>query len=162
MAIQPPSDILLDVANAADPAQVRAASARLAKLAADPAAAADFNQALTTVAQQDQTPFAGPGPRVAIGAPTNRIDRAPKDAAAAYQKFEAVLLQKFVEAMLPKDDQLYGDKESAEVYRSMMAEQFANQIAKAGGIGIAKSMAAKHPPTAAHSGAVPGVEPSEA
>lgn len=162
MAIQPPSDILLDVANAADPAQVRAASARLAKLAADPAAAAEFNQALTVVAQKDTSTLASPAPRVAIGAPTNRVDRAPKDSNAAYQKFEAVLLQKFVEAMLPKDDQLYGDKQSADVYRSMMAEQFANQIAKAGGIGIAKSMAAKHHPATAHAVAVPGVEPSEA
>lgn len=162
MAIQPPSDILLDVANAADPAQVRAASARLAKLAADPAAAAEFNQALTNVAQKDTSSLASSAPRVEIGAPTNRIDRAPKNANAAYQKFEAVLLQKFVEAMLPKDDQLYGDKESADVYRSMMAEQFANQIAKAGGIGIAKTMAAKHPATATHAAAVSGIEPSEA
>ena len=61
MAITPPSDILLglvqprhrheihplDVASAADPASVRAATARLAKLAADPTAnAEDFSRAL--------------------------------------------------------------------------------------------------------------------
>ena len=64
---------------------------------------------------------------------------------ATYQKFEAVLLQQFVESMLPKDDELFGDKTSAGVYRSMMAEQFATQLAKSGGIGIAKAVAAAHP-----------------
>ena len=51
----------------------------------------------------------------------------------------------FVESMLPKDAELFGDKQSAGVYRSMMAEQFANQIAKAGGIGIAKAVEHSHP-----------------
>ena len=156
MAISPPSDILLDVANAADPAKVRLAQARLAKLAADPAAVnGDFGKALS-VAAKDGKSFVGklPSQQVAalhptIGAPAGGTHVAAKGAKDAYQKFESLLLQNFVEAMLPKDDDLYGDKTSAGVYRSMMAEQFANQLSKAGGIGIAKSIAAKHPdPTA--------------
>ena len=42
--------------------------------------------------------------------------------------------------MLPKDDELYGDKASAGVYRSMLAEQFATQLSKAGGIGISNDV----------------------
>jgi len=60
-----------------------------------------------------------------------------------------VLLQNFVESILPKDDDLYGGKDSAGAFRSMMAEQLANQIAKAGGIGIAKAVEHAHPANAA-------------
>ncbi len=156
MAISPPSDILLDVANAADPAQVRLATARLAKLAADPGAEADFNKALSNVAR-GTAPAASNSTAVTanISAPLGSGQTQAKDAKTAYQKFEALLLQQFVESMLPKDDELYGDKESAGVYRSMMAEQFATQLSKAGGIGIAKAIASKHPaPAAATAAAV--------
>ena len=142
MAIQPPSDILLDVARAADPVQVRAATARLAKLAADPAMIdADFGKALAG-AKTSALPVTPP-PSVPSGGPT--LTRTPTQQKDIYQKFEAVLLRNFVASILPKDDDLYGDKNSADAYRSMMAEQLANQIAKAGGIGIAKAVEHAHP-----------------
>ena len=170
MAIQPPSDILLDVASAADPAQVRAATARLAKLAADPTVIdKDFGRALAA-ANAAAKSTAGPNsagqiaasqlmasPTTASDAPTPHataddvatLKRTPTHKGDVYQKFEAVLLQNFVEAMLPKDDSLYGGRDSADSYRSMMAEQLANQIAKAGGIGIAKAVEHAHPAHAA-------------
>jgi hypothetical protein len=163
MAISPPSDILLDVANAADPAQVRVATARLAKLASDPAAVdGDFGKALATAAREGKTFNAGVSPNPSAGSSGNKVMASSKGAAVAYQKFEALLLQNFVEAMLPKDDELYGDKESAGVYRSMMAEQFANQLSKAGGIGIAKAIAAKHPAPPPAVATLPGVKPTDA
>lgn len=158
MAIQPPSDILLDVANAADPVKVRAATARLAKLAAEPNVVdADFGRALKAAGDAGRTlsaksSSAGRGFTSAVAMPpaspaATASRPSLKGAAQAYQKFETVLLQNFVEAMLPKDDNLYGDKTSAGIYRSMMAEQFASQLSKAGGIGIAKAIEAKHPST---------------
>ncbi len=60
-----------------------------------------------------------------------------------------MLLQSFVESMLPKDDELYGGKETAGSFRSMMAEQLANQISKAGGVGIARAVEHAHPAHAA-------------
>lgn len=155
MAISPPSDILLDVASAADPASVRLATARLAKLASDPSAVAgDFSTALVA-ARQGGTVAGSAWSTAAAGstlAPpaTSVAARAAPIKKDAYQKFEAVLLTNFVESMLPKDDELFGDKQSAGVYRSMMAEQFANQIAKAGGIGIAKAVEHAHPSSPAH------------
>ena len=74
----------------------------------------------------------------------------PHDKMKAYQKFEAVLLQNFVESILPKDSELFGDKNSADIYRSMMAEQLANQLAKSGSLGIAKQIMAAHPPGSSH------------
>ena len=155
MAISPPSDILLDVANAADPASVRAATARLATLASDPSAkAGDFARALAA-AQQDgkassgaTTGLANYGTSTLLGPATSVAGRAAPLKRDTYQKFEAVLLTNFVESMLPKDDELYGDKQSAGVYRSMLAEQFANQISRAGGIGIAKAVEHAHPSSA--------------
>ena len=77
------------------------------------------------------------------GSASLRAAAQPK--ADTYRKFEAVLLQNFVESMLPKDDESFGDAASAGIYRSMMAEQLANQIANAGGIGIAKAIEKAHP-----------------
>ncbi len=152
MAISPPSDILLDVATAADPVKVRAATARLAELAADPNAAnVGFSDAL---AQAKVMPTAGSIGSPATVAATSASRAAPagathngaaKGKASVYTKFEAVLLQNFIESMLPQDSELFGDKNSAGVYRSMMAEQLANQVAAAGGIGIAKALETAHP-----------------
>ena len=151
VAISPPSDIVLDVASAADPAQVRAATERLAKLAADPNATVGFADALAstkglTPAKTATAPAAVPGPAGLADARDSMSVSGPHDKMKAYQKFEAVLLQNFVESILPKDSELFGDKNSADIYRSMMAEQFANQLAKSGSLGIAKQIMAAHPP----------------
>ena len=165
MAISPPSDILLDVAGAADPVKLRAATARLAKLAADPSASNDgFGKALAAAsgdlhessASQASRPSAAGGATPATGGPT--LKRQLTHSKDVYQKFEAVLLQNFVESMLPKDDDTFGDKNTAGAYRSMMAEQLAGQIAKAGGIGIAKAVEKAHPdPAQASAAAVKSV-----
>ena len=152
MAISPPSDILLDVASAADPVKLRAATARLAKLAADPTAGNDaFRKALAAAASDMKDPVSGSSSSPAsdaslpVGGPT--LTRPMTHSKDVYQKFEAVLLQNFVESMLPKDDDAFGDKNTAGAYRSMMAEQLATQLAKAGGIGIAKAVEHAHPDT---------------
>lgn len=160
MAIQPPSDILLDVAAAADPEKVRAATARLAKLAADPAVVdKDFGKALAAATAAGKAGASSTGATALAGKATSPMHLAASDAPTLkrglshkgdiYQKFEAVMLQSFVEAMLPKEDELYGGKETAGAFRSMMAEQLANQISKAGGIGIAKAVEHAHPAHAA-------------
>ena len=151
MAISPPSDILLDVASAADPVKLRAATARLAKLAADPAASDDgFRKALAAARPHPTPPRARASPRASALPPTGgpTLTRPMTHSKDVYQKFEAVLLQNFVESMLPKDDDAFGDKNTAGAYRSMMAEQLASQIAKAGGIGIAKAVEHAHPDVA--------------
>ncbi len=66
-------------------------------------------------------------------------------AASPYQKFEAVMLQNFVQNILPKDQNLFGDAASADIVRTMMAEQLANQLAKSGRVGIARMIEAAHP-----------------
>jgi hypothetical protein len=159
VAISPPSDIVLDVASAADPVKLRVATDRLAKLAADPnITGASFSASLAAAreplanAQSPASQIASPGLANARGSLSTTSQ---KDQLKTYQKFEAVLLQNFVEAILPKDTELFGDKNSAEIYRSMMAEQFANQLAKSGSLGIAKQIMAAHSPNVPHAVAKP-------
>lgn len=59
--------------------------------------------------------------------------------AEAPEKFEAFVLQSFIQEMLPKDtENVFGGGLAGEYWRSMMAEQLGGVMAKGGGIGIAK------------------------
>jgi Rod binding domain-containing protein len=58
-----------------------------------------------------------------------------------FREFEAVTLSTFVEALLPKDARaVFGSGSAGEIWRSMMAEKIAAEVAEAGGIGIADEL----------------------
>ncbi|MEN3792700.1 rod-binding protein [Fulvimarina sp. MAC3] len=58
------------------------------------------------------------------------------------QEFESFTLRSFVEAMLPSEaSNFFGSGTAGNIWRSMMAEQIGEQIARAGGIGIAETIA---------------------
>ena len=60
------------------------------------------------------------------------------------EKFEGFVLRSFVENMLPKgDSSFFGKGTAGDVWRSMLAEQIGDEMAKNGGIGIAASIAGK-------------------
>lgn len=68
-------------------------------------------------------------------------DGVPDKSLEIYQRFEAMILQNFIGAMLPKDsEQLYGEGTAGEIWKGMMAEQLGAVLAKGGGIGIAARM----------------------
>ena len=148
MSIAPPSDIILDVAQAADPQRLQAATVKLNSMAAASGGMpADFHALLASAASRPAHPGGTAGSTLSTSTPaTIRPSMSP------YRKFEAVLLQTFVQEMLPKDDKLYGDASTADAYRSMMAEQLANQLAKSGRIGIAKMIEKAHGPQTAMAG----------
>jgi flagellar protein FlgJ len=149
VAINPPSDIVLGVVRAADPARRQAATERLLRLAALPSGAGATTEA--SAAGEDDS--AGPPAGVGIGswrtatalAPTaqqrpltpaseRRTARDP-----AFVEFEAMVLQTFVQSLLPKDAvSVFGRGTAGEVWKSMLAEQIACEIARSGGIGIAE------------------------
>ena len=135
MSIAPPSDVVLDVAQAADPQKVRAATARLVQLGAGAAAGDDFAAQLASVGRTGSSgalstslPFSGAG----------RSEMPHKG--SPYEKFEAMMLQNFIEEILPKDSDLFGDATSADAYRSMLADQLATQLAKTGRLGVAHAI----------------------
>lgn len=145
MSIAPPSDIILDVAQAADPQRLQAATSKLAKLASGSATVpAEFETLLTQAGGLPPSRPAAPVLRNSTLATTPAT--VVTAAASPYRKFEAVLLQSFVQEMLPKDEQLFGDAASADISRSMMAEQLANQLAKSDKIGIARMIEKAHAP----------------
>lgn len=150
MSIAPPSDIILDVAQAADPQRLQAATTKLNAMAtASGGTAVDFQSLLASAAAKP-SPVAGAAASPAAG--STLIASHPATVTppmSPYRKFEAVLLQTFVQEMLPKDDNLFGDAASADACRSMLAEQLANQLAKSGRIGIAQMIEKAHGPQTA-------------
>lgn len=123
MAISTPGDIVLDVVRAADPTQVETARARLSSFAA-PAGGADFASTLDA------------GGRDAVSA------RATPE---AFRKFEAMVLQTFLQNMLPQDaENVYGSGVAGQMWQSMMAEKLGEQMAQRGGIGIADRILRDH------------------
>ena len=153
MSIAPPSDIIFDVAQAADPQRLQAATTKLNALAtASGGASVDFQTLLASAAAR---PAAAGVPRPPASSPLPSGHATTLNPQMSpYRKFEAVLLQTFVQEMLPKDAHLFGDAASGDAVRSMLAEQLADQLAKSGRIGIARMIEKAHgPQTAAGSAA---------
>src|SRR3712207_24005 len=138
MAISPPSDIVNDVARAADPARYQAAAQKLLE-GASAADGASFEDAFKAASG---SPLMASGADVYTLRNSLRNDAESLNAAKtkkAHQEFEAYILQTFVESMLPKDaENTYGKGNAGAIWKSMMAEQISAQIARAGGIGVAK------------------------
>lgn len=149
MMVTPTPDLVLDVLEAADPATQRAATAKLDALKSsdtDFATTLDSRAAAATadLSSAQRTADAG----AALGATTPAPARVLKAASSGdvYRKFEAFVLQVFVETMLPdKAQDLFGKGTAGNMWRSMLAEQLGNQLAQGKGIGIARQLAAAHP-----------------
>lgn len=135
MAISPPSDLVLDVVRAADPASVQEAQAKLKSQRAsfEATSLADagngFGAAVGILNRDSAVPAAAGGAATSKAVPET------------YRKFEAMVLQNFVKSMLPaQSEEIYGKGTTGEIWRGMMAEQIGDVIAKGGGIGIAASL----------------------
>lgn len=142
MAINPPSDILLDVATAAHPSKLRAATQRLEDKGGAEKQGAAFT---TTLENMDKAKAASPS---ADRGPQHGRTAAllPRDSQAkANEKFEAFFLQNAVESMLPKNaENVFGSGTAGDVWRSMLAEQIAAEIARGMKFGIAEQLAGGH------------------
>ena len=143
MSISPPSDLVLDVARAADPQKADAAAARLRQMAAG-AAASGFPALL------DAAPAAGKSDVLPAGI-TNMLSRSPRPAVGAGRKLDAyqalgrLVLQQAIEQMLPaSSSSVYGEGFAGSVWRSMLAEHMA--------AALAPSVFRKWPGPAAHRG----------
>lgn len=149
MIVTATPDLVLDVLDAADPVTQRAATAKLNALkSSDTDFAttmdAEVGKAVAAAADQSATRISDTQPPAVNGAPV-KVIKAPASG-EAYRKFEAFILQTFVETMLPKEsEEVFGKGTAGGVWKSMLAEQLGNQLAKGNGIGIAKQLAAAHP-----------------
>jgi len=124
LALSAAGDLVLDVVRAADPAAAEAARTRLASFAAG------TRDATFSVAE---TP-APPSPAGQAGATPD-----------AFARFEAMVLQSFLQTMLPKDtESVYGGGMAGEMWQSLLAEQLGATMARRGGIGIADRILRDH------------------
>lgn len=149
MIVTATPDLVLDVLDAADPVVQRAATAKLDALkssGADFAAMMDAEASKAAAASADQSAakVAEAQSGVVNGPPVQVIKKPGPD--EVYRKFEAFILQTFVETMLPKEsEEVFGKGTAGGVWKSMLAEQLGAQLAKGKGIGIAKQLASAHP-----------------
>lgn len=142
MSISPPTDIVLDVARAAEPGRYQEAAAKLsAPGATDPAA---FGDAYRMAGQSSHMPIDARGALTALQT-DNAVSGAGK-AGDPYKQFEAFVLRQFVETMMPsKANAVFGKGNAGGIWKSMLADQVGTQIAKAGGLGIAKMLETARP-----------------
>jgi peptidoglycan hydrolase FlgJ len=148
MTVAPVQDLIVDVMAAADPAAQRIAASKLERMtqATDQDFAAAVDQKIEAAAVEQSAASAagrsGSDPSAALdGAGHAAIVKPATGNSAVYRKFEAFILQMFVESMLPKDaDDVFGKGTAGTVWRSMLAEQISNEMAKGNGIGIAKQL----------------------
>jgi Rod binding domain-containing protein len=154
MAIDPPSDIVLDVARAADPERAAAVASRLANLASSVAPAdGDFAATLARTSPASTAASAPDAGAFDMRARLADADRVQGDKASqARIQFEAVLLNSFVSEMLPKDTpSAYGEGMAGDMWRSMLADQVSRKIAASGTLGIGQRLFATHPMSASAS-----------
>lgn len=137
MTIRPPSDIVLEVAQSADPARMAKAVRKLE--AADAEAA--FADALGALQPRAATTSNVAGRLAALDWPAGA---GAVNALDPYQKLEAFLLQSFIHTMMPDTRSVFGRGATASVHKSMLSEQVAYQLVRAGGIGVAANLAAAH------------------
>lgn len=142
MAISPPSDIVLDVARAVDPAELAAARTQLAERARAGAAKVEFPDIAAPEASSPATALKNmAGMRFTGHAGSEKTDQTPK----AYQKFEAAVLQNFMQSMMPKDSEaVYGKGLAGDMWKSELARQLGTVLSERGGIGIANKLLKEH------------------
>jgi len=134
MSIFPATDIISDVARAADPGRVSLAMKRLESMGGEKARAGDTTFALLKPAPTPARPTA-----TVVRDDASAPRGVRHDFMGPAQKFEAFLLQGWLEVILPKQESgAYGLEAGGEIWRSMMAEQLSNQLVRAGGVGIQK------------------------
>lgn len=145
MSISPPSDIVLDVARAADPARYREAAAKLGT--ARPTT--PFADTLTDVALRE-TPAKPAATARTVAAKTAEAKTADAKTAddaktqktkETYRAFEAMTLATMLQsAMTSSTSSYFGEGVAGDTWKSLMVEQIANQMAKNGGVGIADQL----------------------
>ena len=140
MAIQPLSDIVLDVAMAADPVRAEAAKQKL--LQAGGSLGDSFGEVLSA-----QAGPAGPGGRWSAVSEARFFASATGPAVThggtaeeAKRGLETMIAKMMVETMLPKDGgAFFGKGNAGGVWKSMLADKLAAELTKGNGLGILRN-----------------------
>ncbi len=154
LAIQPPSDIVLDVVRAADPAARNRAMQRLQAIAGDgisrtgPSANSGARSTVHSGPRSlftTELMYAGRHP---AGTTFSGVGSAAQAQSArslkAFQQYEAFVMQSFVSSMMPKGaTATYGKGTAGQFWKSMMAQEIGKEISKSTRLGIAETALAR-------------------
>jgi flagellar protein FlgJ len=154
-------DIILGVARAADSVKHREAASRLERMSGQATGAAnagvqpgDSASASEWSTDVRHAPIATARAARVISSSSSKDG--PEQKPDVHVQFEALLLQNMIEAMLPKDTEaLMGSGTAGNIWKSMLAEKIAAEIARTGTLGIAKQIASG---PAASSAATPSAQ----
>jgi Rod binding domain-containing protein len=145
MAFNPRTDVVLEVAGAADPSRASLAAQRLNALAGSNAPPADFAADLDRAAGSASAPTAPLANAADARSRLTEAPRGPDKLSQAKTQFEAMMLNSFVGELLPKETgEVFGQGMAGDMWRSMLAEQVSMQIAKSGKLGLARRLFATH------------------
>ena len=139
-------DIILGVARAADSAKQREVTSRLERMggsAGVPTTSASKTDAAAETSWSADVRRASPDTtRSAAYVARAPMTDSSEKASEVHVQFEALLLQNMVEAMMPEDSEaLMGSGTAGKMWKSMLAEKIAAEIARTGTLGIAKQLA---------------------
>jgi peptidoglycan hydrolase FlgJ len=147
VAINPSSDLVLDVISAADPTRAEAVKERLVALGATTSAGGDdFASVLQASASPES--LSAPPDLAAANARARLTDpsvmKQHKEKQAGID-FETSILSSFMRELMPKNTtDVYGQGTAGEIWKSMLADQIAHQVAASGVLGISKRLFATH------------------
>ncbi|WP_372424696.1 rod-binding protein [Salinarimonas chemoclinalis] len=164
MTISPPSDIILEVARAADPSALAAATERLRDIAAARGRSGEgFDTMVAEAARRPAPPVLMPPPsperlretlaalapsatpRIGTGPDLPGAPRAAAGPQSPAQAFEATFLRQVVETLMPESEAVFGEGTAGSIWRGFLAEEIGAELARAGGVGIAAAVAEAHP-----------------
>ena len=139
MSISPSSDIIVDVMRAAEPEKAAAAARRLESAAN--AVSPGFAAVLASTEMRS-----GGSQRASVVTDYSRRPSAFSHAGAGSTKadrvgieFEALILRSFISQMLPDGSAgVFGGGQAGEMWKSLLSDKIAAEVAKSGRLGIAK------------------------
>ncbi len=137
MSIFPANDLVLDVGRAADPVRKAGAITRLERLSLPSGVPASISGAslMPPVARSNPTNFQVSKSNQSM--PTSASPERQDAHVTAFRKFEAFILQTWLEILLPKAGFCaYGHDQASGIWRSLMAEQLGEQLSKNDSLGI--------------------------
>lgn len=140
MGIQLTTDIVMDVVKAGNPARTQKITSNLKAIGSG------FSQAMSQEGAIGRANGMAYAPTSPVGLQNatalTKTSAAGGPAAVAHRKFESMVLSQFVQAMLPSQAAaVYGSGNAGQIWKSMLAEKVADEVAKHGGIGIADRIA---------------------
>lgn len=139
MSIFPATDLISDVGRAAIPLRKSEALHRLERFAFSAGGVAETQSTTKTVHNYRDVNASFVISTSKSSLPSNPLAPDKNEASVAFRKFEAFILQTWLELLLPTAESgAYGRDQAGGFWRSLMAEQLGDQLARTGALGLAR------------------------